>query len=165
MSVLTLAALGLSAFLAGAGPQSTFTPVQSDGLIYAPKNDRELAAARRKAVARLGEFFRLAQAPPPGVEEFHVKIPIRDGREVEHFWVKFVSKNGDQVTGVLANRPVNVSNVQEGQTLTFSVSEIEDWNYMRNGRMQGGYSVCVLLARQGRAALAQAQEGLGLSCR
>jgi uncharacterized protein YegJ (DUF2314 family) len=143
----------------------TGTPAQADNIVKAPQNDRELAVAASKAQASLSEFLKTAIPPAPGTTGHAVKIPLRQGGVTEWVWISGLTlKGADTVAGSLGNTPAIVKGFTPGQTIEVKRSEIVDWIYEKNGRMAGGYSVCVLIGRQkGGAGIAELKAA-GFAC-
>lgn len=143
----------------------TGTPAQADNIVKAPQNDRELAVAAGKAQASLSEFLKTAIPPAPGTGGHAVKIPLRQGGVTEWVWINGLTlKGADTVAGSLGNTPAIVKGFTPGQTIEVKRSEIVDWIYEKNGRMAGGYSVCVLIGRQKGAAGIAELKAAGFAC-
>lgn len=108
-----------------------------------PADDSALAAATDQAREKLPEFtdaFRQNHGT-----DFSVKLPFTQGDEVEHMWVAVESITDNQVIGTLGNQPGIVTSLSEGDLITRSLDDIEDWLYMDGHNMVGGFSVRVLL--------------------
>ena len=54
--------------------------------------------------------------------------------------------------------------VKFGQIITFVERQIVDWLYMDNGRMQGNFTLCVLLKREPPDQAKAFMKQYGLSC-
>ena len=104
----------------------------------------EMLAAIAQARATLDAFLELVRYPEPDTSTFKLKILVRDGKSMEVFWIKPFWILADGFQGVIANAPEIVGNVQLGQTVDFSRSDVIDWGYVRNGRQVGSFTVCVL---------------------
>ncbi|RCS46144.1 DUF2314 domain-containing protein [Bremerella cremea] len=78
-------------------------------------------------------------------ENFAVKAPIRDGEQVEHFWITNISYKDGKFIGQINNEPGMVKNVTLGQKWTISKKEISDWMYMRDNKIHGNYTLRPLL--------------------
>src|SRR5437588_2487952 len=104
-----------------------------------------MAQAMRKARETLPDFLAMAANPKPGAEGFAIKFAVREGEDVEYFWIHPFQQKGEQFSGRIDNRPRTVHGVTFGQTVTFSQNEIVDWMYMDNNRMRGNYTVRALL--------------------
>jgi uncharacterized protein YegJ (DUF2314 family) len=105
------------------------------------KMDQAIAEAR----STLDEFLSRLRSPQPGDEHFHVKVRIEDKNGVEHFWVSDPKLDSEPYSGKIADEPGIVSKVKFGQEYYFTRSEISDWMYMANGKMQGNYTLRVEL--------------------
>ncbi len=106
--------------------------------------DPEMLGAIAKARASLDQFLALADDPEPGMSVFKMKVVIRDGEDIEFFWVTPFRRAEDGFEGVLANEPDFVRNVRLGETIRFTRDDVTDWGYVRNGRQMGSFTSCVL---------------------
>lgn len=57
-----------------------------------------------------------------------------------------------------------VRGYHKGQTIDMPLAEVTDWMYFDLGKLRGNYSACVLLARDGRAAIADYERRYGADC-
>jgi uncharacterized protein YegJ (DUF2314 family) len=163
----TVNAIGLIAmafYSSSLSAQTISEKAQHDEIVNVAKDDPYMVAAMRKARSTLTAFLAIAKAPPPKAEGFSVKVAVRDNRRVEYFWIKPFENRDGQFSGRLDNRPRTVSNVAFGQTITFAESEIVDWMYFDDGKMQGSYTTCAILKRQPRAEADALMKRYGLSC-
>ena len=104
----------------------------------------EMLAAIAQARASLDTFLALVSYPEPETSGFKMKILVRDGKDLETFWVRPFWILDDGFEGAIANTPDVVRNVSLGETVTFSRDVVVDWGYVRNGRQVGSFTVCVL---------------------
>jgi uncharacterized protein YegJ (DUF2314 family) len=124
---------------------------RADTLITVPNEDPEMAAAIAKARVGLPAFWKSLEHPGPGEERFALKVAIKDGADVEHFWLVDVAREGDKISGMINNEPGIVSNVENGERYEFTEAEISDWLFMRNGKMVGNETMRPLLKRMPKA--------------
>lgn len=132
-------------------------PPQPQALLV-PTQDADMNAASAKARATLDEFLAVVAAPPPGADQFKLKVVLRDGDKVEHVWVTPFRKTADGFEGVLANEPRAVWTVRAGQALRFAREQVSDWGYVRDGVQVGSFTVCVLLERMPREQAEQIRQ-------
>lgn len=132
--------------------------------VLVPSQDAEMNAATAKARATLDEFLAIAKAPPPGTDQFKLKVMLRDGDKVEHVWVTPFRAAGDGFEGVLANEPRLVWTVRMGQNLRFTREQITDWGYVRDGVQVGSFTVCVLLHRMPQDQAEQIRQAHHFTC-
>ena len=138
MRLIAVAILALLPALAAAQPKADqITRVRSD--------DAEMNQAIAQAQASLDDFLALARNPPSGADTFKLKVKFSDAHGAEHMWVIPFQQNGKGFSGVLANEPQTVRNVQSGQTVRFARADISDWGYQRDGKQYGSFTVCVML--------------------
>jgi uncharacterized protein YegJ (DUF2314 family) len=159
--------LALVLLLSAAVPadaQSVLDRARRDEVTAMPDADPQMQRAFGRARASLDGFLTLAANPRAGAERFSVKVGIREGGTTEYFWIAPFRRSGDSFSGRLANTPRLVSNVRQGQTVTFSRSDIVDWMYLENGRMRGNFTACALLTREPEAQRAAFERQYGLSC-
>lgn len=109
-------------------------------------NDPSLGDARRKALSRWSEFADAFDRRDG--ENFSVKFPFVQADRIEHMWVEVSSIEGEIVRGTLGNQPTVITNFVEGQDVERRSDELEDWLYMHNGSIVGGFSLHALLAEE-----------------
>ncbi len=115
--------------------------------ISVAEDDPEMRAAIQQARATVPQLVSALQAARPDDEAFSVKVPIRDGEDVEHFWVSDVVFDGTVFRGKLGNEPELVRGHKLGEDVVVKLSEISDWMYLHNGVLVGGYSIRLLRSR------------------
>lgn len=144
--------------------QTVLQRAERDELFLVPNEDPQMAAAMRKARASLKDFLAIAKKPGEKMEGFAVKVAVHDRGRGEYFWILPFEQKGDRFTGQINNTPRSVRNVTNGQTISFSESEIADWMYMDDGKMKGNYTVCALLVREPKAEADAVKKRFGLDC-
>lgn len=134
-------------------------------VVFVGAQDPDMVAAIQQARATLDDFLRTQANPPPGTEDFRLKVIVMDGDEVEHLWmspIKVNRKGG--FSGVVANAPRVVRNVRLGQTLRFDAGRISDWAYVRHGRQVGSFTVCALFKKMPQEEVAYYRNEYGFDC-
>jgi uncharacterized protein YegJ (DUF2314 family) len=116
-------------------------------VIMVSDNDPEMDAAIKQARAEVGAFVKRLQAPQAGDQYFSVKAPLRDGEQVEHFWLDGIRHEKGVFSGTLGNDPELVKGHKYGERIVMPESEISDWMYVENGVLVGGYTVRLLRKR------------------
>lgn len=116
-------------------------------VIMVDEKDPEMDAVIVEARSHVSEFVVALQSPQEGDRLFSVKTPIRDGEQVEHFWVGDIRYDGTTFTGILANDPEVVRGHKLGEVVSVVPRDISDWMFVRNDRLVGGYSVRLLRKR------------------
>ncbi len=114
-----------------------------------PASDPALLAAAQEAQDRLPEFLEAFESQAG--TNFSMKFPFTDSDNTEHMWIAVEAITGDEVFGALGNEPEFVTSIAEGDPVTRSLAEMEDWLYMDDQTMVGGFSVRVLLGDGGRS--------------
>ena len=117
-----------------------------DATIGVAENDPEMRAAITKARAGLPVFFGHVNAPSPGEGGFLIKFDVVPETSAEFVWAEIVSHKGDTSIARLANAPRDPRFVK-GQQVVVRDREVIDWAYWRDGTMQGGATMRVLIAR------------------
>ena len=135
-----------------------------ENVTLARAGDPELAAAKARARSTIGEFLRVAAAPPGDARGFAFKYAVKDGPLVEHFWLSYRGREGDRLIGAIDARPEMVSGVVKGQVLRVALADVEDWTYLQGGKVRGNASACVLLARSKPDQFPAIKAKLGLDC-
>ncbi len=105
-------------------------------------DDPRLLKAVAEARSRWPEFVEAFRQRKPG-DTFVVKSCFSDEAGGEWMWVEVASVEGDEIRGVLGNRPVNVHSVSEGDEVCVRASEIGDWAYIRGEKRFGGFSIAL----------------------
>ncbi len=116
-------------------------------IVLVESSDPDMRTAIRKARSTLDEFLKLASAPRAGTDQYKLKVMVRDGDAVEHFWVTPFRNDGTSFQGVLANEPRLVKSVKGGQIIRFGRDQVSDWGYVENGRQVGSFTVCAMFKR------------------
>ncbi|MBX7102634.1 MAG: DUF2314 domain-containing protein [Gemmataceae bacterium] len=116
-------------------------------LVFVPENDKEMNAAMEKARKSIDEFGKVFQERKKEHSDFGVKVAIRDGKKVEHFWVQISKFDGKQFAGKISNDPQIVKTVQAGNKISVDKDKISDWMYVENKKLVGGFTVRVLRDR------------------
>lgn len=160
LAVTGLAFLGLSA----ASAETVTQKAGRDGTLKARDDDPAMKAAFAKAQDSLPDFIDALDGKVTGASDFAVKVPIVQGVQTEYFWLNEVSHRGDRFTGKINNRPELVGNVTFGQQLTFVRSRIRDWGYYRDGKLQGNFTTCALLAKEDPREAQELKDQIGLIC-
>ena len=119
----------------------------NDGVINIENDDADLKAAIEKALKTWGDFEK-AFEKKTGVNH-SVKFKFNDKKsESEFMWVSVDKIEDGMIVGKLANVPNFLTNIKEGDVVKRSAKEIEDWFYIEDKKMIGGYSIKVLQDRQ-----------------
>ena len=130
-------------------------PHPQEKLVYA-KDQKALDAAIAQARANLPVFwsnFDAAQSK----EEYSVKVSIpTPPRGEELIWMDVTSHDGDEVSGVLINEPVNFPG-HDGDKFTKKATQIVDWAYPKNGKLYGHFTTRVLSSQVSPAQRAEAE--------
>jgi uncharacterized protein YegJ (DUF2314 family) len=115
-------------------------------MVQAEANDPRLAQASAEARRRWPEFFA-ALKNPAGKTAFAVKhaFPLKRG-SVEHMWVEVSAIDGNQVRGNLVDQPYGDIGLKEGDPVTLTPDQIEDWMYVDKDKTVGNFSQPVLEA-------------------
>ncbi len=111
-------------------------------VVYVRGDDSAMNAAIAEAQRTLPEFLAVLAKPDPLITNIVFKYPL-GGKE--HIWVDHVARDGDYLTGRLANDPV-APGYSYQQEVRVKLSDVSDWAY-RNpaGIMQGHRTTRVLL--------------------
>lgn len=108
------------------------------------KDDPEMNGAIAKSHQTVQQFIDHLSKPGPGETGFSVKVPVKEGGTIEHFWLSGTTCDGISFRGRIGDAPYMLKRVKEGDAWTCRVDEISDWMYLKNGRLVGGESIRVL---------------------
>lgn len=79
------------------------------------------------------------------LEHFTVKVPVKDGEDVEHFWLSETRYADGVFSGVLDAEAQVVSNVELGQAYEAEAYEVIDWMHVDEGMMHGNFTLRAML--------------------
>ncbi len=146
--------------------QSLVDRAQRDELVFMADEDPAMVQAFEKARATLDDFLLTAQSPPPGTSSFAIKVGVRDGDDVEYFWITDFAETDGLFSGKIDNQPRLVKTVQFGQVYRFPKGHIVDWTYVdvSQGRMLGNFTACALLTKESPSDAQAMKERYGLEC-
>lgn len=119
---------------------------EDENVTYVADDDKEMNTAINKARQSFDQFEN-AFLEKNSYSGFVIKegFPTRDGGK-EHMWVSELSYNGKDFIGIVANDPVNDTEVQLGDTITVDRNLISDWMYTDtvSNLTYGGYTIRVI---------------------
>lgn len=105
------------------------------------------ASAMNEAIAtarsRVDEFIDVLARGD--ADTYSVNVPITDANGTEHFWLTDVTYADGSFTGLIANEPGIVENVETGQSRTVAKDAISDWMFTRGDKIHGGFTIDPLL--------------------
>ncbi len=119
--------------------QATESPVQ-----IAP-DDPAMTAAIEAARETLPLFWA-AMETSSGAANFSLKVavPTKDGPP-EHIWMNAPRRlESGRFSGIVGNEPLAAA-IRYGAPYEFSAADITDWLFIRDGLIEGGYTIRVLL--------------------
>ncbi|MBX3322467.1 MAG: DUF2314 domain-containing protein [Phycisphaeraceae bacterium] len=117
--------------------------VAQPSVIHRPQDDAALADAAREAHSRFPEFAE-AFALKKGINH-SAKFPFDDGQAVEHMWIDVHAITDTTISGTLGNEPHEVKGFALGDQVTRPIDQLEDWLYIHNNDIVGGFSVQILI--------------------
>lgn len=110
--------------------------------------DQEMELAIQEARLRWPEFMDAYQNPQPG-DSFSVKGRFCHEDDVEHMWLTPQSIDGSAIKGVLDNSPMYMPFLKLGSVVEIDSQDVSDWIIYRGEDTIGGFSIAVLMKRQG----------------
>jgi uncharacterized protein YegJ (DUF2314 family) len=111
-------------------------------------DDPRMSAAIARARERLPEFWRMFDNPPADVDEFALKVRLRDGEITENIWICDLMRTVDGLSGAVGNDPIGLSNMEAGQRVAIIENDICDWSFLRRGKMVGNETLRVMMEGQ-----------------
>jgi uncharacterized protein YegJ (DUF2314 family) len=128
--------------------------VSNSGVALVQNEDPEMNQAILKSRQTFDRFFDALTSNDTSNSSFAVKYPFRQDVQPtngpvsnEHIWLSPVIIQGDKICGIINNQPEYTDKVKMGDTVKIDRSLISDWNYTRNGKLMGGYSIRLLVSR------------------
>ncbi|MFQ6575345.1 DUF2314 domain-containing protein [Pseudomonas sp. UM16] len=113
-----------------------------------------LALARRNAQLTFKHFCRELSSERrrivPALDFAAVKIgfsvsPSNEATPTqENMWVSDVEFDGETIKGILINTPQWVTSLSAGDVITVPLSDLDDWMYVTDGVVYGGYTIDVI---------------------
>lgn len=129
-----------------AGRDADAAGQERERIVNVEANDREMNAAKARAIAELPDFYRHLSRPERGEDRFMIKFDIAPGEAVEYVWAGDLDRSTMPMTGTLLSHPQQTRD-QAGDRVSIAEADIIDWLYIRNGVAQGAYTQRVLLDR------------------
>jgi uncharacterized protein YegJ (DUF2314 family) len=117
---------------------------------FAPgADDSAMGAAMRNARATFKYLWRELtweyRRIVPALELSAVKAAFADDGggddDVEHMWLGDVGFDGDVIAATLLNAPNRLRSVREGERIVLPPDKLEDWMYVMDGRVYGGFTI------------------------
>lgn len=119
--------------------ESVDRSVQSP-VAFVAEDDPKMLAAIKMARDTADGFITALKSPKPTQKMFAVKMPIRDGSNIEHMWVLPVQFLSGKFVGRINNDPEKVKGVKLGQIVEVPKDQISDWMYVEGKKLTGGYT-------------------------
>lgn len=119
--------------------------------------------AIEKARDSFEQFIDIYQKQNPSEYGFTVKYPfLLEDESHEHMWVSELEINDGSIIGILNNDPVYTDKVKYGDSIKMNPAIISDWMYYRDGKLQGGYTIKVLLAQMSKRERKKMEKQFGI---
>ena len=123
--------------------------------------DAEMNAAIGAARASFDRYVAAISSSEFKGAYYSVKVPVSDGKNVEHIWLDSPIVKEGRVTGALGNEPLDLEHVALGPQVDVAVSEISDWMLVRNGELFGGFTLAVQFSHLPRQDQREFLESVG----
>ena len=130
--------------LNGGEPLAVFGEPTSDHVIGVDADDPRMVAAVAEAKERWPEFVAALSKDADKDLPYIVKAEFSEGDHSEYMWMEVDEVDGDVVRGVLSNQPVDFSDLKMGQRVDVDVSAVNDWLYVQNDEIVGGFTMNVI---------------------
>jgi uncharacterized protein YegJ (DUF2314 family) len=90
----------------------------------------------------------IALGAPPRPIHTHIGHQARNpDRGKEFIWVALLQIEDSYLIGRVSNLPENIKGIKQGQRIKFTIDDIMDWTYNRNGRRKGNYTARAIARR------------------
>jgi uncharacterized protein YegJ (DUF2314 family) len=109
-------------------------------------NDALMKAAVEESRRRWPEFVRAFENRSQG-QMFSIKAPFSDTNHTEFMWVTVTGIENDVIYGTLDSDPVNVTSVKADERVKVRLSDLNDWIYMEEKTVIGGFTTKVLMRK------------------
>lgn len=127
-----------------------------DGINTVPTGDRDMERAINQARENYPHFVDRLHNPQPGDENFAIKAGITHEGNIEHIWLGDVSADEQGFSGTIGNDPRHIP-FKIGDAWRGDLSQLSDWMYFSNGRMQGNFTLRAMLPRMPKRQREQAR--------
>jgi uncharacterized protein YegJ (DUF2314 family) len=135
--------------LRGADPLTATAEVPHPPVTAIEADDPRMKKAVDEARSRFPEFVRAFES---GEGSYHsVKAPITVGGSTEFIWIKVTEIGTSTIRGTLGNEPVDLAGLHEGDPVETTLDNLNDWLYMKDDELVGGFTVSVLSEAADRA--------------
>lgn len=128
--------------------------VSETGVAKLEQEDAEMNKAIIKSRATFDRFLGALTSNDTASYDFAIKYPFAQDVQYpnkpvanEHIWLTPITMQSGRIYGVVDNQPELTSKVKVGQKIEIDRSQISDWNYTHAGKLIGGYTMRVLVAR------------------
>jgi uncharacterized protein YegJ (DUF2314 family) len=111
------------------------------------ETDPGMQEAARKARTTIGDFIEMMKNPKQTISYFALKVRCEENGTVEHVWLNFITYDGTEFEGNIANDPLALRTYSFGKTVRVSADRISDWMVIDDGFLVGGYTLHVLRNR------------------
>jgi uncharacterized protein YegJ (DUF2314 family) len=125
--------------LRGDRPLELFERPGSPPVLRMSGDDPRMKEAVAEAQRRWPEFVEAFERRS-GVN-FSAKAPFTDGGQTEYMWLSVTAIEHGTIYGKLGNEPVNIHHLSHGDAVKVKVEEVNDWMYLREGKVQGGFTI------------------------
>ena len=123
-------------------PLAMFDEIIQPPVVNISGDDPRMKRAVEEAKERWPEFIAAYEAG--NGDNFSIKAPVSDGRNTEFIWIEVKEIDGENIAGDLANDPVDLQFMKLGSRVRTTLSELNDWAYIKDGDLIGGFTVKVL---------------------
>ncbi len=111
------------------------------------ETDPKMHEAIGKARGSIDEFIAMLQNPKPTISYFALKAKFEENGTIEHVWLNFITCDGKEFEGNVANDPFALKTISFGKTVRVPLERVSDWMIIDNGVLVGGYTLRVLRDR------------------
>ncbi len=119
--------------------EPTFAPI-----INVDGEDSRMVKAVIEARKRWPEFVAAFKNNAFKDNPFIVKAEFKDGHMSEFMWISATRIDDEIITGILENKPNELTNVKKGQEVVVPVSSLNDWLYSQDEEAIGGFTIKVI---------------------
>jgi uncharacterized protein YegJ (DUF2314 family) len=136
-------------------------------------DDAEMNSAFQKAQQTFKYFWREQswefRRIVPALDLSCVKIAFTQEMEdsdephVEHMWVNEISFDGNTIRGTLINEPNELTNIEEGDSVEVSISQVSDWLFGTQSKTYGGFTIHLMRSRMSAKELKSHDKAWGLN--
>ena len=135
---------------------------EGDEVYSVEGDDKQMNLAILEAKKTYPDFIKILESGDTTCSDFSVKMKFEYGEnDAEHMWLNNFYLREGMLFGILDSDPVYVTSVKSGDTLQVDKNKISDWMYIRDNKLEGGYTIKALYNKMNKQEKKEFREQVG----